>query len=89
MKALYFLRTILVSIPFEKMESSMNRTEHQDSTSHREYLDDDMEDDEALEHKRAIRRTLEERLEKKRLKQELEDFDGELEGDFDWDRFDS
>lgn len=46
------------------------------------------EDSEALIHKRAVRKKLEEKLERKHLKHELEDFDGELENEFDWDNFD-
>lgn len=38
------------------------------------------------EHKRQLRRMIEDRLERKRLKEELQD---ELEGDFDWDDFDA
>lgn len=38
--------------------------------------------------KKEIRRKLEERMERRRLKQELEDYDGEYGDDFDWDEFD-
>lgn len=38
-----------------------------------------------LTHKKDIRQRLENRLEGKRLKEELEFFDGELDGEFDWD----
>ncbi len=48
----------------------------------------DEDDSETVDHKRAVKRLLEEKLERKRLKDELEDFDGELEGEFDWDEFD-
>ena len=41
--------------------------------------------DEVSLHKKRVRRMLEDRLEQKRLKKELEDFEGELEDDFDWD----
>ncbi|MDF1683323.1 MAG: hypothetical protein P1U36_01570 [Legionellaceae bacterium] len=65
----------------------MNRTEQQNTAGPREHFDDNHHDDaETLEHKREVKRMLEERLEQKRLKNELEDFDGELEGDFDWDK---
>lgn len=63
----------------------MNRIEQQNTAGPREYSDE-ADDSEALEHKREVKRMLEERLEQKRLKNELEDFDGELEGDFDWDK---
>ena len=59
----------------------------------REYQDDDRylneteverdDDQETLSHKRAIRRKLEERLERKRLREEIDDYDDE----FDWDDF--
>lgn len=39
------------------------------------------EDPEELHHRRAVRKRLEERLEQKRLKEELEDWDDD---DFDW-----
>jgi len=46
----------------------------------------DIEDtyDEAV-HRKKVRRLLEERLDRRRLKHELDEFDGELEADFDWD----
>lgn len=37
------------------------------------------------EHKRRMRRMIEDRLERKRLKEELQD---ELEAEFDWDDYD-
>ncbi len=46
------------------------------------------EDSKVLEHRREVKRMLEDKLERKRLKDELEDFDGELEGEFDWDELD-
>ena len=50
----------------------------------------DYEQDDAAEvtHKKHIRKQLENRMEKKRLKEELEFFDGELDGEFDWDYVD-
>lgn len=48
----------------------------------------EQEDSKAIEHRREVKRMLEDKLERKRLKNELEDFDGELEGEFDWDDFD-
>ena len=45
-------------------------------------------DEYELSHKKNIRKKLENRLERKRLKEELEYFDGELDGDFDWDYLD-
>lgn len=66
----------------------MNRIEQCSAEGPHEYFDEH-DDGETLEHKREVKRMLEERLERKRLKDELEDFDGELEGDFDWDNFES
>lgn len=48
---------------------------------HHENLDD-------LTHKKGIRQRVERRLEGQRLKEEMEFFDGELDGDFDWDYVD-
>lgn len=42
------------------------------------------EDVNELSHRKYVRQRLEKRLEQKRLKEELEFFDGELDGDFDW-----
>ncbi len=39
----------------------------------------------SLMHKKQVRQRLEERLELKRLKKELEYFEGELDGEFDWE----
>lgn len=35
-------------------------------------------------HQKEIRRRLDERMERRRLKKELEDYEGELDDDFDW-----
>lgn len=49
---------------------------------HQAFPDLQLEDEvSSLEHKKRVRRLLEERLERKRLKEELDD---ELEGEFDW-----
>lgn len=42
------------------------------------------EQDHALLHQKKVRQQIEDRLALKRLKQELEYFDGELDGEFDW-----
>ena len=56
---------------------------HKDHDDSQSFSDFNYEDDvEGLHHKKEVRRMLEERLERKRLKQEL---DVELEGEFDWD----
>lgn len=41
-----------------------------------------------LPHKKRVKRMLEERLERKRLKQEMQDEFDELNGEFDWDELD-
>ncbi|HBI22429.1 MAG TPA: hypothetical protein DDY37_07610 [Legionella sp.] len=56
---------------------------------HREYenqffIDFEQEDGADLSHKKHIRQRLENRMEQRRLKEELEFFDGELDGEFDW-----
>ena len=65
----------------------MNKIEQWHTKETHEHFDD-YEDGETLAHKREVKRMLEERLERKRLKSELEDFDGELEGELGWDDFD-
>ena len=61
---------------------------------HKEYDDQSFsdynydEDADKSGHRKKVRRMLEERLERKRLKEEfMDDFD-ELGGDFDWDMLD-
>lgn len=55
----------------------------------RSFIDLNHEDDkEELSHKKHVRQMLENRLEQKRLKEELEYFDGELDGEFDWHHLD-
>ncbi len=50
----------------------------------RPFVDFDEEDQVDLPHKKQVRQKLEDRLERKRLKEDLEFFDGELDGEFDW-----
>ena len=45
-------------------------------------------DTEESEHKKDVRKRLEAKLERKRLKEELEDYEGELDDDFDWEEID-
>lgn len=59
---------------------------HDDVRSYNDMSHDD--DKEELSHKKHVRQMLENRLERKRLKEELEFFDGELDGEFDWDYVD-
>ena len=48
-------------------------------------IDVNFEDDtDTLAHKRAVRKKIEEQLERKRLKKEMDDYDDE----FDWDEYD-
>jgi len=47
--------------------------------------DEETESVEELDHKKKIKRLLEERLERKRLKDEFKDDFDELDGEFDWD----
>jgi hypothetical protein len=46
------------------------------------------DESEGVIHKKRIRRMLEDRLDRKRLKEALEDFDGELDDTFDWEHID-
>ena len=56
---------------------------HKDHDSGRFFPDYNNEEDIVdLDHKKQVRRMLEERLERRRLEKELED---ELDGDFNWD----
>lgn len=50
-----------------------------------DYNDDDSE---VSAHKKDVRRKLEARIDRKRLKEELEDYEGELDDDFNWDDLD-
>lgn len=65
--------------------------DHQQENDYKDYDDatfsdfDIEEDFEELNHRKKVRRLLEERLDRRRLKRELDDFDGELEADFDWE----
>lgn len=56
--------------------------DYNDNQSFPDFNCDESEDIEELNHKKQVRRMLEDRLERKRLKAELED---ELEGEFHWD----
>jgi hypothetical protein len=58
----------------------------QDDNSYNfDYNYSDEDDVEELANKKRVRRLLEARLERKRLKEELEDYEGELDGEFNWD----
>ena len=62
---------------------------HKNHDDGRSFVDLSYEDDKHdLSHKKHIRQMLENRMEQKRLKEELEYFDGELDGEFDWHHLD-
>jgi hypothetical protein len=50
--------------------------------------DDEVDDIQQLDKKKKVKRLLEERLERKRLKDEFKDDFDELSGEFDWDDID-
>lgn len=59
---------------------------HKDYDDSRSFPDFNSKDDpDELNHKKNVRRMLEDRLDRKRLKEELED---ELDGEFRWDDHD-
>lgn len=64
----------------------MDLHEEYDDQSFSDYNYDD--DVESTAHRKNIRRLLEEKLERKRLKEEFKDDFDELSGDFDWDVID-
>ena len=61
---------------------------HKDYDETQAYFDYQPEDLRSSKHKKEVHQRLEDRLELKRLKDELEYFDGELDGEFDWDYLD-
>ncbi|KTC90012.1 hypothetical protein OQJ18_05980 [Fluoribacter dumoffii] len=64
----------------------MELHEDYDDQSFSDYNYDD--DIESMAHRKNVRRMLEEKLERKRLKEEFKDDFDELSGDFDWDVLD-
>ncbi len=58
---------------------------HKDYDESQSFSDFGFEDEQDLNHKKHVRRMLEDKLEQKRLKEELED---EFSDDFDWSDFD-
>ncbi|AWN74046.1 hypothetical protein LEAN103870_08315 [Legionella anisa] len=64
----------------------MDLHEDYDDQSFSDYNYDD--DIESTAHRKNVRRLLEEKLERKRLKEEFKDDFDELSGDFDWDVID-
>ena len=66
----------------------MSLHEDSDDYAFSDYNYDDIDDTEELDQKKRITRLLEERLERKRLKDEFKDDFDELSGEFDWDELD-
>ncbi len=62
--------------------------DRENSHSFSEHGDDLEFDPVDCQRKLEIKRKLDEQMEKRRLKQELEDYEGELDEDFDWENFD-
>ncbi|MCA0403980.1 MAG: hypothetical protein LCH30_09315 [Proteobacteria bacterium] len=59
------------------------RHEHEEDYSFSDFPIEEEREAEELSHKRQVRKLLEEKLERKRLKEEFD----ELDGDFNWDDF--
>ena len=64
----------------------MGLYEHPDEQSYSDYNYDDENGEN--NHKKKVKRMLEDRLERKRLKDECKDDFDELNGEFDWDKID-
>lgn len=72
-----------------KTEDIMSLNEDSEEYSFSDYnYDDEVEDIRELDQKKKVKRLLEERLERKRLKDEFKDDFDELSGEFDWDDLD-
>lgn len=67
----------------------MSLHEDLDDYSFSDYnYDDDIEDAQHIDQKKKVKRMLEDRLERKRLKDEFKDDLDELGGEFNWDDID-
>ncbi|CAM2995356.1 Uncharacterised protein [Legionella steigerwaltii] len=67
----------------------MGLHEDYDDQSFSDYnYDEDIDPTDSTDHRKNVRRMLEEKLERKRLKEEFKDDFDELSGDFDWDILD-
>lgn len=67
----------------------MSLHEESDDYSFSDYnYEDDVDDIQKLHQRKKVKRLLEERLERKRLKDEFKDDFDELSGEFDWDDLD-
>ena len=62
--------------------------EDSDDYSFTDFKYDELDDTEKLNQKKKVKRLLDERLERKKLKDEFKDDFDELNGDFDWDELD-
>ena len=62
--------------------------DHEDQYSASDFGDDIDFDPADCKRKMEIKRKLDQQMEKRRLKQELEDYEGELDEEFDWDDYD-
>lgn len=62
------------------MKHYHDREESSIFLDHNIQVEDNLDD-----HKKEVRRKLDERIERRRLKEELEDYEGELDDEFDWD----
>ena len=63
---------------------------YKDHDENHQGLDYNYQDDaEELVHKKRVRRMLEAQIERKRLREELEDYVGELDDEFDWKHLES
>lgn len=65
-----------------------HHTDHEESHAFPDHGEDRDADPNDSRRKMEIKKKLEERMEKRRLKLELEDYEGELDNNFDWDDFD-
>jgi len=70
----------------DELEDTMNRHRHmtEEASSFLDVNYDEDVDSMKMKQKTKIRKRLEDRLEHKRLKEDLEYFDGELDDEFDW-----
>jgi hypothetical protein len=66
----------------------MSLHEDSDDYSFAESKFDDLDDVDEIDQKKRVKRLLDERLERKRLKDEFKDDFDELNADFDWDELD-
>ena len=63
---------------------SLHKHQYEDENYNPSDFSSDHENIETLKHRRKVRKSIEDRLERKRLHEELDEFDG----NFDWDDID-